>query len=372
MMSAVRRSLLALTVLAAVVVTAVWIARTTADPRSPIARAVATVPAETATLSVTDWAAVRAELDLNAATAGDPAGLRRLAGAGFATDLTAVSLLVGSAEPMQRLYGWSVASADWEAYAQSGEGAVAVVALGGIPAETVLDGLASTGYAEPAEGADAGSIWRGGPDVVATADPGLTPQLGYVAVLADDGLVIASDAADYAARTVAAVRGSVPSLAADADVARVALGLSGAPVAVLHTGERGCRVTSLSDADRATRATGDRLAAAAGGLADYAALGLALGLTDTAGTLDVVMRFADAALAADQLAVRAALTVGDAPAQGGTWEERFTLAAAAAEGPTVTLRLRAPTRDAQLLSDLGTGGLLFAGCPTSGRPSPPA
>ena len=341
------------------------------DPRSPVARAVTTVPAETATLSVTDWAAVRAELGLTAATAADPSGLRRLSGAGFATDLTAVSLLVGSAEPMQRAYGWSVVGADWEAYAQSGEGAVAVVALGDVTAETVLDGLTSTGYAEPAVGADAGAVWRGGPDVVAAADPGLTPQLGYVAVLADEGLVIVSDAAHYAARTVAAVRGSAPSLAADADVARVAVGLSGAPVAVLHTGEQGCRATSLADADRATRAVGARLAAAAGGLAGYRALGLGLGLTDTAGTLDVVMRFTDAALAADQLVVRAALTTGDAPAQGGTWEERFTMASAAADGPTVTLRLRAPTRDAQLLSDLGTGGLLFAGCPGPGRPAPP-
>jgi len=74
------------------------------------------------------------------------------------------------------------------------------------------------------------------------------------------------------------------------------------------------------------------------------------------------MRFDGVATATDQLAVRTALTDGDAPAQGGTWEERFTVESASADDSSVQLRLLAPERDAQLLSDLGTGGLLFASC----------
>lgn len=161
----------ALGVLAAVAVGVVVASQSTADPRTPLVQAISAVPAEEGTLSVTDWAQVRAKLDLDPAEAGEPSGLRRLSDAGFATDLTAGSLLMGSVQSMQREYGWSVVGADWEAYAQSRAGAVGVVALGDIDAETVLDGLRTVGYRDPAEDADSGAVWVGGPDVVAAATP---------------------------------------------------------------------------------------------------------------------------------------------------------------------------------------------------------
>ena len=361
-MAAVRRMLLALGVLAAVVVGFVVAAQSTADPRTPLVQALDAVPAEDGTLSVTDWAQVRAELDLDPAAAAEESGLRRLSGEGFGTDLIAGSLLVASVQPMQREYGWSVVGADWEAYAQSRSGAVGVVALGDIDVERVLDGLRAVGYREPADDADAGTVWLGGPDVVAGTDPTLTPQLGYIAVLADEGLVVLSDAERYAARTVAAIRGDQPALGDDPAVTAVALRLGEPPAAVAHTGERGCTVTSLAEASRQDQQLAERLAADAGGLAGYSAIGLGLQVAAASSTLDVVMRFEGVAEATDQLAVRTALTRGDAPAQGGTWEERFAVESATAEDSSVVLRLRAPERDAQLLSDLGTGGLLFASC----------
>jgi len=362
MMAVVRRMLLALGVLAAVVVGVVVASQSTTDPRTPLVQAIGAVPAEEGTISVTGWAQVRDELDLDPAEAGEPSGLRRLSDAGFGTDLTAGSLLVGSVQPMQREYGWSVVGADWEAYAQSRTGAVGVVALGGIDAETVLDGLRTVGYREPAEDADSGAVWAGGPDLVAGTDPALTPQLGYLAVLADEGLVVLSDAERYASRTVAAIRGDEPALADDPAVTAVALRLGEPPVAVAHTGDRGCTVTSLADASRTDQRVADQLAADAGGLVGYDALGLGLAVHASSSSLDVVMRFDGLAPATDQLAVRTALSRGDAPAQGGTWEERFAVKSAAAEDGSVVLRLLAPERDAPLLSDLGTGGPLFASC----------
>jgi hypothetical protein len=54
--------------------------------------------------------------------------------------------------------------------------------------------------------------------------------------------------------------------------------------------------------------------------------------------------------------------VGDAPLQGGTYQSRFTVAQAEQRGGDVVLRLRPREADAQLLSDLNSGALLFASC----------
>ena len=171
-----------------------------------------------------------------------------------------------------------------------------------------------------------------------------------------------SDAERYASRAVAAIRGDEPALADDPAVTAVALRLGEPPVAVAHTGDRGCTVTSLADASRTDQRLADRLAADAGGLVSYDALGLGLAVDASSSSLDVVMRFDGVAVATDQLSVRTALTRGDAPAQGGTWEKRFAVESASSDDGSVVLRLLAPERDAQLLSDLGTGGLLFASC----------
>ncbi len=134
---------------------------------------------------------------------------------------------------------------------------------------------------------------------------------------------------------MAAIRGDEPALADDPAVTAVALRLGEPPVAVAHTGDRGCTVTSLADAGRTDQRLADRLAADAGGLVAYDALGLGLAVDASFSALDVVMRFDGVATATDQLAVRTALTDGDAPAQGGTWEERFTVESASADDGSV-------------------------------------
>ena len=92
-------------------------------------------------------------------------------------------------------------------------------------------------------------------------------------------------------------------------------------------------------------------------------LGLGLRLTDDGSALDVAMRFAEPAAANSQEPVRLALAHGEALAQGGSWEERFAGVDAETDGADLVLELGSTDREARLLSDLGTGGLLFASCP---------
>ncbi len=363
MMTGVRRTVLAVVVLLAAVAGGVVAASGAPDPRPPLLAGLDALPADTETANLTDWERVRDLLDVPVGDADDPAVLRGVLSQGFSTDLVGASPLAGAAPVMAADYGWSVAAADWEAFGQSRDGAVVVVDLGTVDPDVVVAGLDDVGYTAPTTHRDTGGVWTGGPDLLASVDPALTPLLGYVAVLADDGLVLFSDDADYAAHVVSVARGEAASMAAEPDVAATVLRLSDDPVAVVHTGDRGCTVTSLRSASPDDRVAAQRLVAAGEPLVAYDALGLGLRLSDDGSALDVAMSFADPAVAAAQERVRAALAQGDALAQGGTWAERFDRVDATVAGPVLVLTLEGADRRARLLSDLGTGGLLFASCP---------
>ena len=316
------------------------------------------MPADVETANITDWQDVRTLLDVEPE---DPESLEQLADRGFSTDLTSVSPLADDAAVMADRYGWSIAATDWEAFGQSREGQAVVVSLGSVDPADVVSGLERLGYTAPADDLESGGVWSGGSELVSSIAPDLTPLLGHVAVLADDGLVVLSDDPDYAAHTVAVADGEADSLTDDAAVTAVAMQLAGDPVMVLHRGERGCDVTSLRTASRSDRVVAARLVGQGPALVAYDALGF--GLRVGAGSeLDVVMRFTDDKDAAVQRPVRLALTTGDALAQGGTWEERFSGVEATLDGRDLVLRLSSDDRAARLLSDLGTGGLLFASC----------
>jgi len=292
----------------------------------------------------------------------DRRSLEQLVTRGFSTDLTSVSPLADDAPVMADRYGWPIAATEWEAFGRSREGQTVVVSLGTVDPADVLSGLERLGYTAPADDRAAGGVWSGSSELVSSIAPGLTPLLGSVAVLADDGLVVLSDDADYAAHTVAVARGEADSLTDDPAVTAVAMQLAGDPVMVLHRGERGCDATSLRTASRSDRAVAGRLVGRGPALVAHDALGF--GLRVGAGSeLDVAMRFADDKDAAVQRQVRLALTAGDALAQGGTWEERFSAVEAILDGRDLVLRLSSDDRAARMLSDLGTGGLLFASCP---------
>ncbi len=73
------------------------------------------------------------------------------------------------------------------------------------------------------------------------------------------------------------------------------------------------------------------------------------------------MRFETSDQASANLQARVDLAAGDAPGQGGTFPERFTVTSGEADGETVVLRLE-PTGARFVFSDITTGPVLFATC----------
>jgi hypothetical protein len=324
----------------------------------PLPTALASMPPETLTASVTDWAQVRERL------AGAD-GRHRLLDRAYDTDVSAVSVLGEMAPVMESRYGWSVLDSVWEGVAQSRQGTAVVVQL---PADfdlgRVRERLGELGYLEPF---DADGVWRGGTDLVAGIAPTLTPLVANAVVLDESHRVVFSDSADYAARTADVVEGSLPSLGQNGAVAEVGDQLDGATAATVHVGERGCAVMGFRRASPVDQAAARRRLVAAGGVGTYAAVGM--GLVPGQGTdalrrapLVVAMHFDDGSVAPEEARHRARLAIGEAPLQGGTYQSRFAVAAAQQRGGDVVLRLRPREADAQLLSDLDAGALLFASC----------
>jgi hypothetical protein len=324
--------------------------------------ALASMPAETLTASVTDWARVRAVLPGPRGPSDRAAGV--LLDRAYETDLSAVSVLGDMAPVMERAYGWSVLDAQWEGLAQSRVGAALVVQLPpGFDLEVVREGLSRLGYLPPFE---SDGVWRGGANVVAGIHPALTPLLSHAAVLDDSGRVVFSDTAAYAGRTARVVGGSLPSLAETEAVRAVADQLDGALAGVVHRRGRACRLMGFSRASGGDQAQARARIAAVGGVRRYSAIGLALAPGPNGAArrppLVVAMHFDDASTVLGEAARRARLAVGEAPAQGGSFGSRFAVASAARRGGDVVLRLRPREVDAQLLSDLNAGQLLFATC----------
>ncbi len=129
--------------------------------------ALASMPAETLTASVTDWSRVRALLDAGGGS-GDAADADALLDRAYETDASAVSVLGDRAPVMERAYGWSVLDAEWEALAQSRQGAAVIVQMPpGYDLDTVREKLGELGYLEPFE---SDGVWRGGADLLAGID----------------------------------------------------------------------------------------------------------------------------------------------------------------------------------------------------------
>jgi hypothetical protein len=349
-------SVVALAVLVAVAGAGVALSRVErVTPAVPTA--LASMPAETLTASVTDWAGLRERL----AGAGGQAALLDRA---YESDASAGSVLGDMASVMERRYGWSVLDGRWEGLAQSRQGAAVIVQLSPeVDLDMVRERLGELGYREPF---DRDGVWRGGTDLVATIDSTLTPLMAHAAVLDDSARVVFSDTAKYAARTARVVEGALAALGQQEPVAAVADQLEGAVAAVVHAGRRGCQVMGFGRASSGDRALARQRVAAVGGLQRFAAVGMGLAPAGDAGLrrapLVVAMRFDDTGGVAAEAERRAALAIGEAPGQGGTYGSRFSVAAAEQRGGDVVLRLRPREADAQLLSDLNAGQLLFASC----------
>jgi len=333
-----------------VAVVAIVVAAGYAVSRVPVDRpvvptALAVLPADTTTANITDWAAVREQVgeDLDAAYRGD---------------YSAVSLLVGSAEPMEQHYGWSVHDLSWESFGQSDRGAGAVVQLDDeVDVDLVRSRLRELGYDEPAA---SDGVWTGGDTLVASIDPALTPMLSHVAVRADARQVVLSDRAPYARRVARAAAGEVRAVGTEPPVRAVGLQLREAVAGTVHVGRRGCELMGFARASADDKARARQRVAAVGGVRRHAAVGWAKTVGSDGTWMLLALDFASEVSGEAQ--ARAALARGEAVGQGGTFEDRFRVRAVETSGRTVVLDLEPTQEDAQLLSDLGRGAFLPAVC----------
>jgi hypothetical protein len=311
---------------------------------SDLERAVSFAPYDAQRLSWTDWADVRAEVGAD--------DLDELLDAGFDADLTAASALVGSAPLLQENFGFSPATAEWELFSQSEAGAVVIVRL---PDDTdfdaVADRLEDVGFDRPD---DEGGVWQGGAALLPELGAGLTPELQYVALDADDHLVLTSDAADYLQETVDRLGdGDLPGPMADVVAA------SGDPLtASVFDGAYTCSALAMSQADPSDVERADQLVAEAGEIDPVTGFAMSV---QPGGDVRVVLAFDDAGQARTNADTRAALAEGPAPGQGGEFGDRFAVQSVTADGDLVTMDLR-PRAGAFVFSDLTSGPVLFATC----------
>ena len=108
--------------------------------RTGLERATAYAPADAERLSWTDWAAVRDRVGSEVDADSSVRDLRKFLDRGYDDDLTSASALVESAPVLQTRFGFSPASAAWELFSQSAQGAVVVV---GMPDGTDVDAIAA-------------------------------------------------------------------------------------------------------------------------------------------------------------------------------------------------------------------------------------
>jgi hypothetical protein len=311
---------------------------------SDLEHALSLAPDGAERVSWTAWAEVRREL-------GTGSDLDALLDQGYDADLTSTSALVESAPLLEADFGWSPANIDWELFAQSESGAAVVV---GLPDDTDVDALGdrleALGYTRPS---DDDGVWRGGEEVLAAAAAGRpsSPVLQYVALDADAGVLTTSDNLGY-------LEGVVDDRGGNDDLAEVVDAVGDPLAASVYLGGYACGALAMSQADAVDQEEARRLIEAAGEVGPMTAYALAV---EPGLDLRVAMSFETDERARVNADSRATLAAGPAPGQGGTFPDRFTLGDVVADGTLVTMEL-APTEGADVLSDLGSGPVLFATC----------
>jgi len=323
------------------------------DDRTSLAWAVDHAPAGVQRLSWTDWAAVRAKEHADLSERSSAAQTQRFLDRAYDDDLSSTSALVTSAPVLQERFGFSPASADWELFGQSYQGAVVMLHLPtSSDLDEVADDLRNLGYDEPSD--DEG-VWRGGEDLLARIDPGLSGELQYVALDRSDSLVLTSDSAEFLGIAMGAATGD----GATAEGLGGVVDDAGEPLSsAVYSGAYACGALAMAHAGRADRAQGRQLVAAAGEVNPYSAFAMS---DEPDGTTRVAFQFDGEDVARTNADSRATLARGPAPGQGGTFGERFRVTSVTAQGTLVVMEL-APRPEASVLSDLSTGPLLFATC----------
>lgn len=346
------RVLAGLAALVALVLVVVGVLGWRAWQQNDFQRAVSLAPADAQRLTWTDWAAVRTTLDADLDAGSSPERVTRFLDDAFTADLSPMSALLASAKTLHERFGFSPATLEWELLSQSDQGAVVIMQL---PADTdmgeVTDGFEELGYQRPE---DDDGVWEGGIDLLPSIGT-LTPELQYLAVDADQRIVVGSDVAGYLEQTMATVTGDAGGVEGLDQV----VDASGEPLAAaVYDGTVACSSLAMGNADPADRDQAEQLVDAAGEVSPLTGFAMA---TQPTGDVRVAMSFETEEQARVNADSRAALAVGPAPGQGGDFSDRFELGRVTAEGELVVMRLQ-PRGGSYLLSDLTSGPVLFATC----------
>ncbi len=315
-------------------------------------RAVAMAPASTERITWTDWEGVRSTLGSDVDAGSDTEALTGFLDEAFEADLSPMSALVESAEAMQESYGFSPASLDWELLAQSEDGTAVVMRL---PDDTDFDALGDRleglGYQRPDD--DTG-VWVGGRNLLPQIGT-LTPELQFLALDADQQLVVGSDTEAYAGTAIAAATGEDAGVE---DVGDVVEAVDEPLAAAVYGGDVVCSSLAMGSAGAADQEQADDLLADAGEVNPLTGFAMA---HEPGGGVRVAMSFEDEDQARTNADTRAQLASGPAPGQGGDFSDRFRLGRVAADGEVVTMSLE-PVEGSYVLSDLSSGPVLFATC----------
>ncbi|MEP9363438.1 hypothetical protein ABLE68_10780 [Nocardioides sp. CN2-186] len=319
--------------------------------RTTFEQATAYAPADAERLSWTDWAAVRSKVGADLDADSSAADLRTFLDQGYDADLTSASALVESAPVLQTHFGFSPASATWELFSQGKAGAVVFIKMpDGTDYDAIADRLRDDGFDEPSS---EDGVWDG-VSALPSIGSDLTPELQFVALDRDDGMVITSDTGPYLTKIVSGLGdGDLP------DPVQGVISGSGEPLsAAVYDGDYTCSALAMSQADSDDQATADRLIAEAGKVNPVAGFAMSV---QPGGHVRVVLAFENADQARTNADSRAQLASGPAPGQGGDFSDRFSVGSATADGDLVTLDLE-PHPDNYVFSDLSSGPLLFATC----------
>ena len=325
--------------------------------RSDLEEALDRVPASSLRVAFTDWATVRSRLDADPGDTPDRETVEKLIQEAYDSDYSTASSIDDSAPALQENFGFSPATAQWEVFAQGREGAAMVLKVAeDADFDALADNLRSAGYAKPKE--DDG-VWKGGIDLMPQIDPSISPELQYVTLLEDSGLVVSSDALGYAEEAAKVASGDASSFASVRGVSDMA-GQLGEPANAMVWGrDFACTDLAMSRADEDDQATAEGLVQEAGGVTPVAGLAMAM---HPDRTLRIVAHFEDDEQARENLRPRAKLAVGQAVGRGGSFSDDFELESSKAVGRDVVLVMRPKTETGFVLSMLYDGPVLFATC----------
>lgn len=350
-----RRRVVVAVVVIALVIGALVAFKTLRDRGSSFDEAMSAVPESTLRFSFTDWAEVRARLNLPTRQRASEAQAGALAQSAFDRDYAPASSIVDATPVLSGRFGFSAYNARWEGFAQSRKGAVMALKLQDADFDTIARNLEELGYQRPK--GDEG-VWVGGPDLMPQIDSSLTAQLQYVVLLAGKDLVLSSDSKTYLSSVTKVPLGDADSLR-DLDSARELASRADPMTAVLWSRDFACSDLALSKGGTDTAAQGAKLVAAAGSVSPLSGFLLAMAPDRT---LTVAGQFEDSDQAEKNLEPRAKLAVGPNPARDDSFSDEYDLTASKAIGSSVVLTMKPKDKSAFVLSTLYSGPLLLAAC----------